>query len=106
MRMTAEALAIDVFVRRVTIGVSPFRWEIRSAERTMPIYVSSDRFQSMVAVYPSGRARLAEFIPKQRSMPPGTTGNGQWRSDRSNLVVCNAPLPIRDDYDDVVPQRY
>jgi hypothetical protein len=72
MRMTKEALATVILVRRVRIGAAPFSWEVHRAGNATPIHISSDRYKSMEAAYRAGQARLEEFIPK-RSMPPGVT---------------------------------
>jgi hypothetical protein len=81
MRISKEALATSVVVRRVRTGAAPFRWEVYRAEMTTPIYVSPDRFRSMHEAYQAGQARLADFISK-RSMPPGVTENREWQSSQ------------------------
>lgn len=82
MRISAEALSISLVVRRITVGSTPFRWEVHRADAGGPIHVSPERFVSMEAAYKAGQARLEEFIPK-RSLPPGITHNRQWRARRT-----------------------
>jgi hypothetical protein len=79
MRITREALATSVVVRRVRTGAAPFGWEVYRAEMATPIYVSPDRFRSMHEAYQAGQARLPDFISK-RSMPPGVTENRELQS--------------------------
>jgi hypothetical protein len=69
MRITKEALAIRVVVRRAWIGAAPFRWEVYREEMEAPIYVSSDRFRSMHEAYQAGQARLVDFIPQRPLLP-------------------------------------
>ena len=79
MRLTPEALATSIVVRRVWMGAAPFGWAVYRADAAAQIYVSSDRFRSMHEAYRAGQARLAEFLPK-RSMPPGVTEHREWQS--------------------------
>jgi hypothetical protein len=69
MRVSKEALAISVVVRRVRTGAAPFGWEVHHAAALKPIHVSSETFRSMEAAYRAGQARLAEFIPQRRIAP-------------------------------------
>jgi hypothetical protein len=70
MRLTPEALATGIVVRRLWRGAAPFWWAVYRIDTAIQIYVSSDRFRSMHLAYRAGQARLAEFLPK-RLMPPG-----------------------------------
>jgi hypothetical protein len=79
MRLSKEALSVNLMVRRVGTGSAAFGWEVHNADTASPIHISPDRFSSMEAAYKAGKARLAEFIPK-RSMPPGVTANRRWQS--------------------------
>ena len=90
-RISKEALAISVVVRRVAIGAAPFGWEVHRAGAAGPIYVSSDRFRSMEAAYKAGQARLEEFIPT-RSMPPGVTANRLWQSGQTSVGAYAANM--------------
>jgi hypothetical protein len=66
MRVTREALAVSVVVRRVRIGAAPFGWEVHHAAAAKPLHVSPETFRSMDAAYRAGQARLAEFVPQRR----------------------------------------
>jgi hypothetical protein len=93
MRISLEALSVSVFVRRVTTGTAPFRWEVRG-EAAEPIYVSPDRYRSMEAACTAGRARLTEFVPKKRSPPPG-----EWSpSRRIGMDVDDARVQSQGSY--------
>jgi hypothetical protein len=93
MRISVEALSVSVFVRRVTTGTAPFRWEVRG-ETAEPIYVSPGRYRSMEAAYTAGLARLTEFVPKKRSPPLG-----EWSLSRYvGLDVDDARVPSQDSY--------
>jgi hypothetical protein len=92
-RISVKALSVSVFVRRVTTGTTPFRWEVYG-EMAEPIYVSPERYRSMEAAYTAGRARLTEFVPKKRSPPPG-----EWSpSRRIGLDVDDAHVQSQDSY--------
>ncbi len=67
MRVTKEALAVSVVVRRIKIGAAPFGWEVHHAAAAKPIHASPETFRSMEAAYRAGQARLAEFIPQRRT---------------------------------------
>jgi hypothetical protein len=67
MRVTREALAVSVVVRRVRIGAAPFGWEVHYAAAAKPLHVSPETFRSMEAAYRAGQARLAEFVPQVRT---------------------------------------
>ena len=62
MRVSKEALAVSVVVRRVRTGAAPFSWEVHHAAVTKPIHVSSETFRSMEAAYRAGQVRLTEFV--------------------------------------------
>jgi hypothetical protein len=51
MRVTKEALAVSVVVRRVRIGAAPFGWEVHHAAAVKPLHVASETFASMEAAY-------------------------------------------------------
>jgi hypothetical protein len=78
MRISKEALAINVVVRRVAIGATPFRWEVHRDPGAV-IHVSTERYRSMDAAYRAGRARLGEFISSRpmKQQRPGEAGIGQ-----------------------------
>jgi hypothetical protein len=67
MRVTKEALAVSIVVRRVMIGAAPFGWEVHHAAAAKPIHVDAETFRSMEAAYRAGQAKLAEFIPQRRT---------------------------------------
>jgi len=67
MRVTREALAVSLVVRRVRIGAAPFGWEVHHAAAAKPLHVSPETFRSMEAAYRAGQARLAEFVPQVRT---------------------------------------
>jgi hypothetical protein len=70
MRISQEALALSVLVRRVRTGATPFGWEVHRADATRPVQVSAERFPSMEAAYHAGQARLTDLIAKRpRSSP-------------------------------------
>ena len=81
MRLTPEALATSIVVRRLWRGAAPFAWAVYRTDTAVQIHVSSDRFRSMHEAYRAGQARLAEFLPK-RSRPPGVTERREWQSCR------------------------
>jgi hypothetical protein len=86
-RITKEALAISVVVRRrARGGIAPFGWEVHGADTAEPLHVSPDRFVSMEEAYGAGQARLAEFIPK-RSMPAEANENHRWMDRNVDLLV-------------------
>src|ERR1700722_19767670 len=91
MRISKEALAVTIVVRRVGAGAACFGWEVHH-DTLGVLHMASDRFNSMEAAYKAGTARLAEFIP-QRSLPPGLT---ETRLRRSHQVGQNAPPSSRD----------
>jgi hypothetical protein len=62
MRVSKEALAVSVVVRRVKTGAAPFGWEVHHAAAPRPIHVSPETFRSMEAAYRAGQARLEEFV--------------------------------------------
>jgi hypothetical protein len=67
MRISKEALAVSVVVRRVKIGTAPFGWEVHHAAAVKPLHVSSETFRSMEAAYRAGQARLAEILAQRRA---------------------------------------
>jgi hypothetical protein len=70
MRVSQEALALSVVVRRVRMGPTPFGWEVHRADAPRPVQVSTERFRSMEAAYQAGQTRLADLIAKRpRSSP-------------------------------------
>jgi hypothetical protein len=70
MRVSKEALALSVVVRRVHVGATPFGWEMHRAGVPRPVQVSVERFRSMEAAYQAGQACLTDFIAKRpRSSP-------------------------------------
>ena len=71
MRLSKEALATRVVVRRARRGAAPFVWEINKDSMTEPVYVSAEAFVSMEAAFRAGQARLAEFIVSARPTPEG-----------------------------------
>lgn len=77
MRLSVEALAISIVVRRAWMGSAPYGWEVHWTGAAAPIYVCSDHFRSMHEAHQAGHARLGQFIPK-RSRPPGVTQNREW----------------------------
>jgi hypothetical protein len=89
MRISKEALAVTIVVRRIGIGAGCFGWEVHHATLGV-LHTAPDRFSSMEAAYKAGTARLAEFVPK-RSLPPGVTENRLRRSHQ----VGHAALPGR-----------
>lgn len=68
MRVSKEALALSIVVRRVRVGANPFSWEVHRAGTTAPVQVSTEGFRSMEAAYQAGKACLAAFITKR--LPP------------------------------------
>ena len=68
MRISKEALALSVVVRRIHVGAAPFAWEVHRTSASAPVQVSAERFRSMEAAYQAGQARLADLIAK-RSRP-------------------------------------
>jgi hypothetical protein len=69
MRVSKEALALSVVVRRVHIGATPFGWEVHRAGASRPVQVSAERFRNMEAAYQAGQAHLADLIAKR---PPAS----------------------------------
>ncbi len=67
MRISKEALALRVVVRRVRTGTAPFCWEVHRDPELQPIHVSHETFRSMEAAYGAGLAKLADFIPQRRT---------------------------------------
>ena len=65
MRVSQEALALSVVVRRVGVGSAPFNWEVHRAGAPAPVQVSAERFRSMEAAYQAGQARLTGLISKR-----------------------------------------
>ena len=65
MRVSKEALAVSVVVRRVRIGAAPFGWEVHHAAAAKPIHAFARDIPSMEAAYRAGQARLAEFIRRR-----------------------------------------
>jgi hypothetical protein len=78
MRISKEALAVSVVVRRVAFGATPFRWEVHRDPGAV-IHVSADRYRSMDAAYRAGRARLGDFISSRsvRQQRPCQADMGQ-----------------------------
>jgi hypothetical protein len=68
MRVSKEALALSVVVRRVRVGTTPFAWEVHRSGATAPVRVSDERFGSMEAAYQAGQACLTDLVLK-RSRP-------------------------------------
>jgi len=68
MRVSKEALALSVVVRRVRVGTAPFAWEVHRAGVPAPVKVSAERYRSMEAAYQAGQASLSSLISK-RSRP-------------------------------------
>jgi hypothetical protein len=91
MRISKEALAVTVVVRRVGVGAACFGWEVHH-DTLGVLHVAPDRFSSMEAAYKAGTARVAEFVPK-RSLPPGVTEN---RLRRSHQVGPAMPMGRRE----------
>ncbi len=77
MRISKEALALSVLVRRVRVGATPFGWEIRRDGADNPIYASDDRYVSMDAAYQAGHAKLSKFVAR-REMPSGVGVDRPW----------------------------
>jgi len=70
MRVSKEALALSVVVRRVHVGATPFGWEVHRAGVPRLVQVSVARFRSMEAAYQAGQACLTDLIAKRpRSSP-------------------------------------
>jgi hypothetical protein len=65
MRVSKEALALSVVVRRVRVGAIPFSWEVHRAGAPHPVQVSTEGFRSMEAAYQAGQACLADLITKR-----------------------------------------
>jgi hypothetical protein len=72
MRISKEALALSVVVRRVHIGATPFGWEVHRTGASRPVQVSAERFRSMEAAYQAGQACLTDLIVKR---PPLLSGS-------------------------------
>ena len=70
MRLTKEDLLIRVVVRRAKRGPAPFVWEINSEDMIGPLYVSPDAFETMEDAYRAGQAKLPNFLPLPKSIPP------------------------------------
>jgi hypothetical protein len=85
MRISKEALAVTIVVRRVGVGAACFGWEVHH-DTLGVLHVAPDRFNSMEAAYKAGTARLAEFVPR-RSLPPGMTENRLRRSSQIDHAV-------------------
>ncbi len=79
MRITKEALATNIVVRRLWTGTAPFGWHVCRDGAPAPIYASSDRYRSMHDAYLAAQARLDDFVTK-RSMQPGVTEYREWQS--------------------------
>nr|WP_294523141.1 hypothetical protein [uncultured Rhodopila sp.] len=74
MRVTKEALAVRIVVRRVRTGAAPFCWEVYRDAAWKPLHVSPETFRSMEAAYKAGQARLPEFVQQRRiAASPATT---------------------------------
>jgi len=65
MRVSKEALALSVVVRRVHGGATPFGWEVHHAGAPRPLQVSVEWFRSMEAAYQAGQACLTDLIAKR-----------------------------------------
>ncbi|MFL5254549.1 MAG: hypothetical protein ACJ8AI_16950 [Rhodopila sp.] len=65
MRISKEALALSVVIRRVHVGAAPFNWEVHRAGAPAPVQVSAERFRSMEAAYQAGQACLTTMTSKQ-----------------------------------------
>jgi hypothetical protein len=51
MRISKEALALSIVVRRLHVGANPFGWEVHRVGTPRPVQVSAKRFRSMEAAY-------------------------------------------------------
>ena len=70
MRVSKEALALSVVVRRVHVGATPFGWEVHRAGVPRPVQVSIARFRSMKAAYQAGQACLTQLSHQTRKSTP------------------------------------
>lgn len=97
MRIPRDTLDYKVVVRRVAPGSRPFQWEVHTADRSIPLQVSADRFKGMEAAFQEGRAWLADYLAKQ-APPPKRSAPRQIAED----VAPPTSIPLGDEEDDTL----